>query len=247
MTAAELLREVERHGGRLIRSGDGVRVTAPAPLPDDLMGRLREHKAELLAVLADATPAAGPLRDPSTPCPACGRGVYWHGADGWHCAACAPAPAGVERWRHVSGARRPPAPPSAPPPAVAWPDALAADLRRVAAAFEWTDADRRDFIAWARRSAQGLADAAEFLAAEVAKLPPPGLTERRRVVLAMLADDPATRVAWTCADDGARDPLLLTLAIRGRGTCELAIPRAGFDALALPQLIGAMVEQRGDE
>ena len=28
-------------------------------------------------------------------------------------------------------------------------------LRRVATAFEWTPADRREFVAWARRSAQG--------------------------------------------------------------------------------------------
>lgn len=133
-----------------------------------------------------------------------------------------------------------------PQPALAWPGALTADLRRVALHFEWSRQDIADFMAWAQRDEQAMADAGEFLAAECAKLPPPGLEDRRRVVLAMLADDPALRVAWTCADDGVTDPVLLTLAIRGKGSCELAITRAKFDALALPQLIGELAE-RGDE
>jgi hypothetical protein len=58
-----------------------------------------------------------------------------------------------------------------PAPALPWPAELTADLRRVAAAFEWTDADRRDFVTWARRSPEALADAAAFLRAECAKLP----------------------------------------------------------------------------
>lgn len=120
-----------------------------------------------------------------------------------------------------------------PPTALPWPAELSDIARRVADHFEWTAADRRDFVAWARRSPKALADAGEFLRAEVAKLPPPGVTERRRAVLAMLADDPTLRVAWTCADDGESDPVLLTLAIRGRAACELAIPRAKFDAFAL--------------
>lgn len=253
--AAELLADLRRQGVRLARSGDGLDVVGPpALLTDGLLSTLRQHKAELLRLLAEAPPDAAapparpdaaalppPLADPAAPCAACGCGAYWHAADGWRCEGCAPAPADVVRWRHVPGGKRP-----APrPPAVPWPAELAADLRRVAAAFDWTDQDRREFIAWARRSPGALADARELLAAAVAKLPPPGLDARRGEVLARLADDPALRVAWTCADDGESDPVLLTLAIRGKGTCELAIPRAGFDALALPFLIEQLVEQRG--
>ncbi len=58
-----------------------------------------------------------------------------------------------------------------PRPAVAWPADLNDMLRRVSTAFEWTDTDRRDFIDWARRSPEGLADARVFLEAEAAKLP----------------------------------------------------------------------------
>lgn len=251
--AAALLADLRRQGVHLARSGDGLDVAGPpALLTDALLSTVRQHKADLLRLLADAPPDAAPpparppaaalpppQPDPAAPCPACGCGAYWHAADGWRCEGCTPAPPDATRWRHVAGGK----PPAPRPPALPWPPGLTADLRRVAAAFEWTDADRRGFIAWARRSAQGLADAGAFLAAEAAKLPPPGLEDRRAEVLALLADDPALRVAWTCADDGESDPVLLTLALRGRGTCELAIPRAGFDALALPQLIGELVER----
>jgi len=49
----ELIDEVARHGGRLVREGELLRVSAPAPLPTDLQARLREHKPDLLAALAD--------------------------------------------------------------------------------------------------------------------------------------------------------------------------------------------------
>lgn len=105
--------------------------------------------------------------DPSAPCPACGCGSYWSTGAAWHCESCNPAPAGVQRWCQVPGGKRA----ATPPPALAWPAELDADLRRVAAAFEWSDADRRDFCRWARRSPQALSDAAEFLRGECAKLP----------------------------------------------------------------------------
>ena len=104
--------------------------------------------------------------DPAAPCEHCGCGSYWHAADGWHCEACTPAPAGVTRWLHVSGGR--PAP--LPPPALPWPAELTAALKRVSVHFEWTRADIADFCRWARRSPQALADAGEFLRTECAKL-----------------------------------------------------------------------------
>ena len=55
MTAAELVREVEVAGGRLIPLDDGgLRVAAPEPLPDDLVNRLRQHKPEVIAILTRA-------------------------------------------------------------------------------------------------------------------------------------------------------------------------------------------------
>ena len=51
---------------------------------------------------------------------------------------------------------------------------------------------------------------------------------RRERVLSMLAQQPDARYA-VLVDDPDTDPVLLTLAIRGQATCELAIPAAKFD------------------
>jgi len=104
---------------------------------------------------------------PSAPCATCGGGSYWHAADGWRCESCAPAPDHVTRWRTVSGGKVAPM----PAPAVPWPAELTDALKRVATAYEWTRADVADFCRWARRSPEALADAAEFLRTECAKLP----------------------------------------------------------------------------
>jgi hypothetical protein len=111
------------------------------------------------------------------PCPTCNGGSLWRDQTGdWHCEHCTPPGAEpVRTWRNFSGAKTPPAPSR---PTVDWPADLNALLRRVSTAFEWSDADRRDFVAWARRSPEGLADARAFLEAECAKLPAPGLSER---------------------------------------------------------------------
>ncbi len=59
MNAAELISEVEAAGGRLTRrDGGGLHVQAPAPLPDELVERLRQNKAQLLALLRTYTRAA---------------------------------------------------------------------------------------------------------------------------------------------------------------------------------------------
>ncbi len=115
-------------------------------------------------------------------------------------------------------------------------------LRRVAVGFEWSQQDVTDFRQWARRSPDGVADARQFLQSECAKLAPPGLTDRRRVVLDMLAADPALRVAWTCDDSAGNDPVRLVVAVRGAGCCEMGIPRAKFDALELPMLIEKLAD-----
>ncbi len=103
------------------------------------------------------------------PCPACGCGSFWRGESGaWACEQCTPV--GNEHvacWRNIGGGKVPPA----PRPAEPWPADLNAMLNRVATAFEWTDADRQDFVAWARRSPEGLANARVFLEHEIDKLP----------------------------------------------------------------------------
>ncbi|MBF0563101.1 MAG: hypothetical protein HQL37_14055 [Alphaproteobacteria bacterium] len=67
MTSAHrLLRAVAGFGG-IVRLHDGnLRVAAPRPLPDDLRNGLREHKAEIVALLlagpVDASSAPPPVR-----------------------------------------------------------------------------------------------------------------------------------------------------------------------------------------
>jgi hypothetical protein len=60
---------------------------------------------------------------------------------------------------------------------------------------------------------------------------------RRQRVLAVLAERPAIRYA-VAVDNSDADPVILALAIRDKGTCELCIPAAKFDAFVLIELIG---------
>lgn len=71
-------------------------------------------------------------------------------------------------------------------------------------------------------------------------LPDPAMEGRRRRVLAMLAERPGIRYA-VIVDNPNADPVIVVLAIRDVGTCELAIPAANYDAFALL----AMIERHG--
>lgn len=157
LNAQDLIREALAAGLELVPDGEHLTVRGDADEVQRLVPLLRQHKKELLRLLAD----------PSAPCPACGSGGYWKDGDGWHCESCAPPPAGVTRWRNVSGGKLAPM----PAPALPWPADLADALQRVSMHFEWTRADIADFCRWARRSPEALADAAEFLRTEYAKLP----------------------------------------------------------------------------
>jgi hypothetical protein len=58
--AMNVLREVSDAGGTVRLEGDMLRLWAPEPLPDELRARLRQHKAEILALLSAAEPANDP-------------------------------------------------------------------------------------------------------------------------------------------------------------------------------------------
>ena len=53
------MREVAAAGGRFSVAGDRIAVSAPRPLPDPLVAKLRRHKGEVLAYLARAGDAWG--------------------------------------------------------------------------------------------------------------------------------------------------------------------------------------------
>ena len=58
---------------------------------------------------------------------------------------------------------------------------------------------------------------------------------RRQRVLAMLANDPALRLAVVC--DGTGDPIPVAVAIRHKGTVEVLIPAARFDPFTFLDLV----------
>ena len=68
-------------------------------------------------------------------------------------------------------------------------------------------------------------------------LPDPAMEVRRRHVLAMLAERPDIRYAVLTDTQSDPEAVILALAIRGRATCELRIPRGKYDPFLLLELI----------
>ena len=65
----------------------------------------------------------------------------------------------------------------------------------------------------------------------------PAAEARRSRVLAMLAERPGIRYAVLTDVESDPEAVLLTLAIRGRATCEFRIPRDRYDPFLLLDLI----------
>ena len=75
----------------------------------------------------------------------------------------------------------------------------------------------------------------------MAALPDPAAMTRRHEVLSMLAENRG--ITYAALTDSKSDPhaVLLTLAIRGRATCEMRIPRDKYD----PFLLLTLIERHG--
>ncbi len=61
--------------------------------------------------------------------------------------------------------------------------------------------------------------------------------ERIEKMIDKLADDPGLIYAMQTHDDVEPDAVILTLAIRGKGACELRIPKSRYDGIELLELI----------
>ncbi len=61
--------------------------------------------------------------------------------------------------------------------------------------------------------------------------------ERIEKMIAKLEADPGLRYAMKTHTEIDPDAVILTLAIRGKGACELRIPKSRYDAFALLELI----------
>jgi hypothetical protein len=51
MSVADLIRAIHWHGGHVTVDGDDLHLSAPQPLPADLVDQIRKHKMELLHYL----------------------------------------------------------------------------------------------------------------------------------------------------------------------------------------------------
>lgn len=120
-----------------------------------------------------------------------------------------------------------------------WPAELSPLLRRISAAQGWTREEAQDFRQHARTPG-GVNDARACLSHLAAAMPDPAMLDRRRKVRDMLANNTTLTMAYL-VDNADTDPVVLTVAIRGKGTIELGIPREKFDALGLPGLIDKLV------
>jgi hypothetical protein len=73
VSALPLIEAVQRAGGAILLQGDRLRLSAPEPLPEDLVQELRAHKAEVIDHLQHARgpklaqPATGLLPDGTVP------------------------------------------------------------------------------------------------------------------------------------------------------------------------------------
>lgn len=65
----------------------------------------------------------------------------------------------------------------------------------------------------------------------------PAAEARRQEVISMLAGDPRITYAITSDTEAEPDSVIVALALRGKATCELRIPKGKYDGLALLQLI----------
>jgi hypothetical protein len=77
---------------------------------------------------------------------------------------------------------------------------------------------------------------------DVDPLTDPLAEARRRRVLDLLATNPTARFALLTDTEADPEAVILTLAIRGRATCALRIPRAKYD----PFLLLALIERHGE-
>lgn len=66
---------------------------------------------------------------------------------------------------------------------------------------------------------------------------------RIKMVAAQLESDHGLRYAMETHDNAEPEAVILTLAIRGKGACELRIPKSRYDGIALLELIEKHTKQ----
>ena len=99
-----VLEELRALGVQVIPDGGNLVICPASKVPSELKAKLREHKAEILAVLSrrfDRMEITGADLPERAQCPACKGHLWWHSVHGSViCAQCHPpaSPALVKSW-----------------------------------------------------------------------------------------------------------------------------------------------------
>jgi hypothetical protein len=180
--------------------------------------------------------------DPKALCPACGGGQWWQPQQGgaWHCRSCQPAMP-LTATTLTLPCHQPPPPPLVPTHAPLDPlleyacKGVAITAGQLRQALEDTDLQA---LASGELTLKALRLTAWTLVLAHHGLPDRRADQRRREGLSLLAQAADIDRAMISIDDAEPDAALVTLAIKGKATCELRVPKARDDGFALVAFLG---------
>lgn len=182
------------------------------------------------------------VSDPKALCLACTGGQYWQPQEGgaWHCQRCEPdMPATATTL--TMACHQPPPPPLVRTHAHLDPllecacEGLSITAEQLRQALEDTDLQA---LATGELTLKALRLTAWTLALAHHGLPDRRTEKRRREGLSLLAEHPGITYAMTSHTELEADAVIVTLAVRGKATCELRVPKDRYDGFALLELLG---------
>lgn len=115
---------------------------------------------------------------------------------------------------------------------------LGALVASVGAAYAFTHDEQQEALALALSDPDAALQSYRAMSDEVnLTFKPTPADDRIEKVIGKLQADPGLRYAMETHIDAEPEAVILTLAIRNKGACELHIPKSRYDALALLELI----------